>query len=120
MKTRQAWSAFELACNLLKAQGDNVVAVISSYEKKDAHFSTKISVQENKDAGVSEEHIVMDTFREVADNWAKVNQTKPVPETEEDVYNREVFNNIHMLLREWDERAHKKSDDKHSSYSGQI
>lgn len=66
------YQAFEQACKLLKEEGVNVVAVMSTYTKEDAHFSTKISVQENEEAGVNEQHIMWDSIREIVNQWDQV------------------------------------------------
>jgi hypothetical protein len=58
-------------CDEMKAHGVNVVAVLASYGKDDAHFSTLLRVTNQPDAGVTEDHIVLDAQREIMAEWHK-------------------------------------------------
>ena len=60
----------------LKEEGVNVISVFSSYSKTDAHFSTQISVRDNPEAGVTENHIVLDSIREIINQWSQVVHAK--------------------------------------------
>lgn len=72
-KQQEAREQFNAACEALKAAGINVVACLSSYEtRKSVHFSTRISVQANDELGVSEDHVVLDSLREITNNWSDI------------------------------------------------
>jgi len=61
----------ELAA-LVKKNGGNLVAVIAHYEphRGGAHFSTKISTQDNPEVPL--DHAIMDCVREISDQWSEI------------------------------------------------
>ena len=69
--SRKALDKFEAACRALKTEGFNIVAVVSSYSKKDANFFTQFSVRDTPSAHVTEDHVVLDSIREIATQWSK-------------------------------------------------
>ena len=67
---------FEEACDELRDAGYSVVAVASRYTKEDAFFSTRLSLTAAPDAGVSEDHVVLDALREISHEWSEVRHAK--------------------------------------------
>lgn len=63
--------AFNKICEELKREGINVVAVLSMYEKGEAYFHTTIHMNENKELGLTEDHMVMDVIREISSTWSE-------------------------------------------------
>ncbi len=63
--------AFNEACEVLRAEGINVVAVLSRYSEKDAYFNSCIHVTEQPELGLTEDHLVMDAIREISTSWSE-------------------------------------------------
>ena len=98
--------AFAKACDMLKGEGANVVAVIATYDKDDAHFSTKLSVHENKELGLSETHIVLDAMKKIANMcWDCLITLKFSDDTS--VGDEEAVDRVRKYLEGWSLRAHK-------------
>jgi hypothetical protein len=63
-----ALNAFVAACDGLILRGFNVVACTSLYTD-DAHFSTRFSLTNRPEADVTEDHILLDSIREIMVQW---------------------------------------------------
>lgn len=60
---------FRRICDRLRDSGHNVVAVVSSYDKDGAHFSTRLSVKSDVSQDLTEDHVVLDSLREIMTEW---------------------------------------------------
>ncbi len=63
--------ALEDACELLQAEGKHIIAVVASYTPEEAEFDTLLRVKSNEELGLSRDHIVLDSLREVTEFWSK-------------------------------------------------
>ena len=68
----QLIAKWENICAELRAAGCNVVAVFAEYSESSARFSTRISVTEKPEIGLTEDHVVLDALREIANEWSEV------------------------------------------------
>jgi hypothetical protein len=67
---------FGAACDALRDAGYSVVAVAVKYTPNDAYFSTRLSLTEVPEVGVTKNHIVLDALREIANQWSAENHSK--------------------------------------------
>jgi hypothetical protein len=63
---------FESACDALHSDGYSVVAVIARYTPDTAEFSTRITVHGLPKKGVTDDHVVLDSIREIAAEWSQL------------------------------------------------
>lgn len=63
-------AAFEVAAKALHAEGHSVVACVSSYDEN-ADFSTLVLLNEDFANGVTDDHIVLDSTREIINEWSQ-------------------------------------------------
>ena len=70
-KQRELLAKFEEVTKELSDTGLTVVAVVSEYDKKSAHFHTYLNVNEDPSLGLTEDHLVLDAVREVVKSWSK-------------------------------------------------
>jgi hypothetical protein len=66
---QKALDRFMATCDEARDAGLNVVAVVSVYWRDDANFSTRLSVNADDRAGVTEDHVVLDALREISAEW---------------------------------------------------
>lgn len=69
----QAINKLNEAIDLCKAQGLDVIATAILYAgQDDTHFSTRISINEKPDKGITDDHVFLDVMREITQEWDKI------------------------------------------------
>lgn len=67
---------FERAAKALADSGASVVAIVVEYSEPSAYFKTFLLLKENAEAGINDDHIVLDAVREISNQWSDVRHNR--------------------------------------------
>jgi len=60
---------FQAAADRLRDAGACVVSVVGLYRDVETSFSTRLCLTPNESMGLTDDHIVMDSIREISREW---------------------------------------------------